>query len=318
MAEPDEEHSSGGEAKNNKKTKSNPPLEDIKYFTVSCCLRSLQGKWNALDRDGEFMESLAPNGHERQEYLNDMNQIIQKGTCSYQNPFGGDDRESFGNEFEKLTKAEQKAFRQIAILCKRENRRMSVNHLNAVLLAVKPEAPYFVSLHPDTDESDANGTERFPFASVEQAEGALLNRSCSTCEVLLLKCASTCVTKKCHRCNVMVCTTHGGGGTYGTLYRDGDVLWEFSKCMECKKVFGCSKHRLPECDVCRNTSNGEGALGMCEFPGQFDICRECAERCDRMVEDHYDEDRDGTRCGFRCCPEHFNSHACGDDPSDYI
>ena len=52
---------------------------------------------------------------------------------------------------------------------------------------------------------------------------------------------------------------------------------------------------------------------------KFGVCGACARICHKIIgEDHYDEERVGEECGFRCCPNHYEEHKCGDDPTDYI
>jgi len=99
----------------------------------------------------------------------------------------------------------------------------------------------------------------------------------------------------------------------------GQIMWDFSQCMDCRKVFGCSKHELKECEPCRNGVEGEQALGMYDVSFEkFNLCKDCAKICSRKIKDHGDEERNGTVCNFRCCSRCLNDHKCGDVPSDYI
>jgi len=303
-----------------KRAKPTPPLQDLKYGRAIVLLRQLQRNWNLLDREGEFLDHLCADQHgeERLEYIHDMEEMMAGDPPSlYGNPFGADDRETFADFFGQLTRAEQRAFRNQVESCVRENRPLTDNDLNEVLLqsSSKPREPFFISLDPDTSPSAANGTERLPFASVEQAESVLRR----DCRVKLLKCGgapSSCKTKKCYRCPTMVCTTHGDSGN-GTYYEHGYTLWEFSKCMHCQETIGCARHRFPECNVCRNGVDAEMAVGAHEFPCQFDLCDECAQVCHDTVETN-DDDEEGPPCGFRCCPNHIDDHRCGYNPADYV
>jgi hypothetical protein len=124
----------------------------------------------------------------------------------------------------------------------------------------------------------------------------------------------------------------------------------------CTKAF-CKLHhsrqRLSACDVCQNGSNAAAQLGACNHdelgPPQL-FCKEHLRHChgwawrkrvlqaegfleadddDEEGEEgenseeygsDYSYDEDGGamhECGFDCCPQCFQDHKCGDDPTQY-
>jgi hypothetical protein len=176
--------------------------------------------WNVLDLEGEFMNEYYPK-EERKEYLSDMDQVIETGQCEYCNPHKEDDRDAFGTKFGKeLTKQEQKAFQARAALCMQENRRMTMDEdINQVLLGIKPEEPYCISLDPKKQCVDGNGTERFPFSSVHDVDT-------SNCNIKILHCDPTsCEFRICRypSCPTKLCTEHGTG--FGEILEYDAIFW---------------------------------------------------------------------------------------------
>ena len=66
---------------------------------------------------------------------------MEKDECDYMNPFGADDRENFIECFTELTTLERQKFYKCAKLCLRQNRAMTKEDLNQVLLEDKPPDP---------------------------------------------------------------------------------------------------------------------------------------------------------------------------------
>ena len=167
-----------------------------------------------------------------------MKQVIEKDECDYMNPFGADDRENFIENFSELTKSEQRNFQKRAKLCMRENRAMTK-------WGLEPGAK--------TKAEDAEGTERFPYASVNQAEQKVqVSDYVSDFPSIQVVCAASCDKIECAEadCKKMVCKVHGEGR--------GQLLGDFciSQCMDCQ-VITCDDHFFNDCDVCRNGTNAQ-------------------------------------------------------------
>jgi hypothetical protein len=195
-----------------------------------------------------------------------------------------------------------------------------------------PTRPFFVTLKKVTDTYE-DGSERFPFTSMKDAENAIIKVKRADCrkgeyDVVVLDCAPDCKRAECPHphCRKQLCTEHGLG--LGIYYRDPGIAFNFQKCINCEKV-ACEWHStLPfmfmECDVC---SSGYAAVersgGDSGVTGPFPLCQNCGTICKRRVkcddsvlhsedEESECEDTDDSECcGLFCCINCIDEHRCG-------
>jgi len=86
---------------------------------VCVALMRVRRAWNLLDHSGEVQLQMHNSGsisttpvyyetHERNEMLQLMKEVVQKGTSSYENPFGADDTEALLEAFGGLATGQKR------------------------------------------------------------------------------------------------------------------------------------------------------------------------------------------------------------------
>ena len=200
----------------------------------------------------------------------------------------------------------------------KENRAMTNKDLNEVLIAEEPPDPIWISLDPKTKAEDTEGTERFPYASVDQAEEEVQESDdYGDYPSIQVVCATSCEKIVCAEaeCKKMVCKVHGGGrgqlfaGPGSHLAAYDDEFW-IQKCIDCQ-VVTFDDHLMTKCEVCSNGTTAELSLIGDSFPiDRFPVCDDCVTTCEKEV-----EGGNGELCGFACCKS-YEEHACGYDPRD--
>lgn len=286
--------------------------------------------WNDLLDDNPFYEE---EDGERQHYIRNMEQLIRTGNADYFNPFGEDEQCKFLDIFDRLTQHEKEAFLKTA----KERKFITMADVRR-LFRDPPTRPYYVTLKRVTDKYQ-DGSQRFPFTSMEDAEIAFIKNKKRDCnegeyDVVFLDCAPDCKRAECShpQCKIQVCTKHGlGQGRIYYRYGCGDIVFNFQKCLHCENVV-CERHTtLPqnpstwfrECDICSMGYSAQARVGESLVTGPFPFCKHCGTICKgRVKSDNSDlyneyeksecEDTDDSECcGFFCCKNCIDDHQCG-------
>ena len=208
--------------------------------------------------------------------------------------------------------------------------------------------PFFVDL---VDGSDAgpvgpgSGTQQRPMATVARAEelyhefmrrGHIASAWHETEGQPHIKVAcqlGLCPLLRCRAadCIKMICKEHG---EMGSAYVHEDTLDAYFKnvtvCAEegCDVAY-CQEHAfrpwhappLSECKVCHDHGYAARAVGATNEPGEATLlCRQHARRCQRVLENSYDEDENEEPdiCGWVCCANCIDDHECGNDVTEYL
>jgi hypothetical protein len=271
----------------------------LKYARPIMEMGLLTSTWNNLRDYNPFYED---EGGERQNYIRNMEQIICTGRCDYCNPYGEDDQDNFLGFFYELTQREQKVFLKTA----KEKKFIAASDVTK-MFEDPPTRPYFVNLKKVTDKYQ-DGSERFPFTSMEDAEHAITDKQLNYREdeddVVVIDCAPDCKRAECShpQCRKQVCTEHGLGR--GIYHHDpGEIVFNFQKCINCKKVV-CEGHKLSTCDVCSMAAGAERSVTGDYCGGPFPLCQDCGTICELETDD-------AERCGFFCCNSCIDNHRCG-------
>ena len=278
----------------------------------------LAENWSKFASDGNSVR-------EQQGLLEDMATIVKTGKSKYRgvDPMRLDYNKSFS---EDLTKQEQKFLHKKAKKAIKHSapwkRFISTTEINEYFKN-PPKVPYYVSLDESLAPKDLrDGSERYPFVSVEEATKQLRRNAGGMPEggdtvVIVKECAPDCKRRPCFfaGCNRQVCESHGCSGVGKLDYERRWVCFPVSGCIACDKL-SCYFHErrcFKDCDVCHEGFQGEAALGMHNGSPDacFSVCKDCGKSCDK-------DDEEGDPCGFYCCPKCIGSHKCNDRPTDYI
>lgn len=278
-----------------------PEYNPMKHMEAQFLMQRLMHKWNLLDTcpyTGEYNYGT----DERKKYLRDMTPAFAVGYC---NPFGEDDREHFSNVFYELLPSEQKNFRHICYESLQSNRPIHKFQIE-LLFKKRPTLIYIDETKqeskPNRKDSYRDGSERYPFLSIEEASIV------DSCEELHLKC--TCIKKKCPvpNCDAELCAEHGTGFVYLSDDEEHYLPRRSDKCFDCDTLF-CENHsprRLHRCPACvkRDKASPWHVHYLCKG--------KCGQICGKIDEDgDYDEHGQEPRCELICCKRCLEEdHAC--------